>query len=64
MLSASKVSFSRWGAIQIYLPLPLKRSSASVCDFVCLFVRTITQKTNDPKVYKLGTGNDHGIAFR
>ena len=23
MLSASEVSFSRWGAIQIYLPLPL-----------------------------------------
>jgi len=26
MLSASKVSFSRWGAIQIYLPLPLPLS--------------------------------------
>jgi len=39
------------------------RSSASVIQFVCLFVRTITQKTNDPKVFKLGVGNDLGIAY-
>ena len=31
----------------------------SVCLFVCLIVRSITQKTNDPKVFKC-TGNDLG----
>jgi len=36
-------------------------SSPSVCLFVCLFVRSITQKTNDPKVFKLGIGNNLGI---
>jgi len=38
------------------------RMFESVCCFsVCLFVRSITQKTNDPKVITLGTGNDLGI---
>ena len=32
-----------------------------VCLFVCLFVQSITQKANDPKVFKLGIGNDLGI---
>jgi len=31
--------------------------------FVCFFVRTITQKTNDPKVFKIGMGNDLGIDY-
>jgi len=30
--------------------------------FVCLFVYD-NSKTNDPKVFKLGTGNDLGIAY-
>jgi len=34
------------------------RSSPSVC----LFVLSVTQETNDPKVFKLGTGNDLGIS--
>ena len=32
--------------------------------FVCLIVRMITQKTNDPKVFKIGVGNDLAIAYR
>ena len=36
MLSALEVSFSRWGAIQIYLPLPLQ-VSASICDHILHF---------------------------
>ena len=31
-----------------------------VCLSVCLFVHSVT-KTNDPKVFKLGLRNDHGI---
>ena len=34
-----------------------RRIFESICLFVCLFVRSITQKTNDPKVFKLGIGN-------
>ena len=38
----------------------------SVCLFVCLFVyqqhNSKTNKTNDPKVFKLGVGNDLGIS--
>jgi len=29
---------------------------------VCLYVHSITQKMNDPKVSKLGIGNDLGIS--
>jgi len=35
------------------LSVVISRIFESVCLFVCLFVRSITQKTNDPKVFKL-----------
>ena len=37
--------------------------SVCLCDSVYLFVCTITKKTNDPKVFKLGIWNDLGIAY-
>jgi len=44
----------------------VKRSAACVCDAVCMcvcqFVRMITQKKNDPKVFKLGVENKPGIS--
>jgi len=34
----------------------------AVCLFVCLFIcLQHNSKTNDPKVFKLGVGNDFGI---
>jgi len=35
----------------------VKRSSVSVCPHD-------NSKTNDPKVFKHGTGNDHGISYK
>jgi len=40
----------------------IRRSSPSACNYVCLFVRTITQKRN-PKVFKLGTGKTFGTGI-
>ena len=47
-------------------PRWLGRTFESVCLSVCLFVRSITitnSETNDPKVFKLGVGNDLRIFY-
>ena len=42
MLSASVVSFSRWGAIQIYLPLPLPLFLCFCILFGCSLIVSIS----------------------
>jgi len=60
--ASANVSFISDNIIIIYYPHRLCRSawagfsSQSVCLIICLFVRSITQKTNDPKVFNLGIG--------
>jgi len=40
------------------------RMFESIRLFVCLFVCSHNSKTNDPKVFKLGVGNDLGIPWK
>ena len=35
-----------------------------IFESVCLFVRCITRKTNDSKVFKLGIGNNLRISYK
>jgi len=39
-------------------------SRVNKCIFTPLIVRSITKKTNDPKVFKLDIGNDLGISYK
>jgi len=48
--------------IKTFLSVGVGKTFEAGCLFVCLFVRSITQITNDPKVFKLGVGNDLGIS--
>jgi len=49
------------GVVVVVMLVSMGRMFESVCLSVCLSVRSITQKTNDPKLFKLGTRNDLGI---
>ena len=51
------------GFLFLFLPMPTKycRIFESVCLSVCL---QHNSKTNDPKVFKLGVGNDLGIPWK
>ena len=60
---ASSLLYSCYPLISYPRRLCGYRKFESVCLFLCLIIRSITQKY-DPKVFKLGIGNDLGIPWK